>query len=113
MRFLCRSKIQGATVTQAESEQSGCIVVDEDLMDRADLYPGEKVLVASHTTGQRLETYIVGGARGSGLVALNGAAAQKIKAGEVVDVLGFETSNEVIDLMIVCVDKNNKYARML
>ena len=113
MRSLCRSKIQRATVTEADSEQTGCIVIDEDLMDRVDLYPGEKVLVASHTTGERLETYVVGGARGSGLVALNGAAALKIKDGEEVDILGFETTQDMLDVLTVCVDKNNKYARML
>jgi aspartate 1-decarboxylase len=88
-------------------------VIDEDLTDRVDLYPGEKVLIASHTSGERLETYVVGGARGSGVVALNGSAALKIKAGEKVDILGFEITNEEITPVMISVDKNNKFARIL
>lgn len=113
MRFVCRSKIQRATITEADTEQSGCIVIDEDLMDRVELFPGERVLVLSHASGEQLEVHVFGGARGSGEVSLSGPPALKIPVGDQVDILGFETTNEMIDPLVCCVDANNKFTRML
>ena len=71
MRWFLHAKIHKATVTQADLEYIGSITIDEDLIDKAGLLPGEKVLVVSNSSGARLETYIIAGERGSSSWALN------------------------------------------
>ena len=78
MRQVLRSKIHRATVTDANPDYVGSITIDEDLLDSVGLWPGEKVLVASVDSGQRLETYILKGEKGSGDICLNGAAAKPV-----------------------------------
>ena len=73
MRWLMRSKIHNATVTEANLAYIGSITIDEDLVDMVGLWPGEKVLVVSNTSGARLETYVIAGPRGSGCICVNGA----------------------------------------
>ena len=82
MRQVLRSKIHRATVTEANPDYVGSITIDQELMESVGLWPGEKVLVASVDTGQRLETYTLKGDSGSGVICLNGAAAKLIKKGE-------------------------------
>ncbi|MCB0298979.1 MAG: aspartate 1-decarboxylase, partial [Calditrichaeota bacterium] len=82
MRWVMRSKIHKATVTQADLNYVGSITIDEDLMDMVGLWPGEKVLVVSNTSGSRLETYVIEGEPGSGVICMNGAAAHRIKVGD-------------------------------
>ncbi|MGB9635287.1 MAG: aspartate 1-decarboxylase, partial [Candidatus Micrarchaeia archaeon] len=79
----------------------------------AGLLPGEKVLVASITTGMRLETYVIEGERGSGIIAMNGPAAHVIKRGEKITIMGFELADEYIRPKIVLVDENNRFAKYL
>ena len=79
MRWLLRSKIHKAKVTEANLNYNGSITIDEDLMEKVDFWLGEKVLVVSNTTGIRLETYVIKGKRGSGIICMNGAAAHLIK----------------------------------
>ena len=79
MRQVLRSKIHRATVTEANPDYVGSITIDQELMESVGLWPGEKVLVASVDTGQRLETYTLKGDSGSGVICLNGAAAKLIK----------------------------------
>jgi len=81
MRWVLRSKIHKATVTEANLNYLGSITIDEDLIEKAGFWRGEKVLVASNASGARLETYIISGKRKSGAVCMNGAAAHLIKAG--------------------------------
>lgn len=108
MRWQLRSKIHRATVTDADVQYIGSITIDEDLMDLAGLWEGEKVLVTSNTSGARLETYVIPGARGSGTIAMNGAAALSIKRGEQIIIMGFELSDTPVEPRIVFVDSSNR-----
>jgi len=113
MRWLLRSKIFKARVTEADINYKGSITIDEDLIDKAGFLAGEKVLVVSNTTGARLETYIILGKRGSGTICMNGAAAHIIKKGEEVIIMGFELSDTAIEPKIALVDKNNIFTGYL
>jgi len=113
MRFLLRSKIHKATVTDANLEYEGSIAVDEGLLKKAGFWRGEKVLVVSNTTGARLETYIIKGKANSGLICMNGAAAHLIKKGEEIIIMGFELTRKLIKAKIVLVDKKNRFVKFL
>ena len=113
MRVLARSKIHKATITEANVDYVGSITIDEDLVEKAGLWPGEKVLVVSNTTGERLETYVIPGKRGSGQVVMNGGAAHKIKAGEEVIIIAFEITDQPVETRFILVDKANKFVRYL
>jgi aspartate 1-decarboxylase len=108
-----RSKIHKATVTDANIEYIGSITIDEDLIEKSGLWPGEKVLVASNTSGARLETYVLTGKKNSGIICLNGAAAHLIKAGEEIIIIGFELTDEPLTPQIILVDNNNKFLKYL
>lgn len=84
-----KSKIHSAVVTDAQLNYVGSITIDEELMDAAGLYPNEKVLVVNNNNGERLETYVIVGKRGSGVICLNGAAARKVQKGDVVIIISF------------------------
>jgi aspartate 1-decarboxylase len=86
---ILKSKIHRVKVTDANLEYIGSITIDEDLMDAADLFPYEKVHVLNMTNGERLETYVIKGRRGSGVIELNGPAAHKGKIGDIVIVLSY------------------------
>ena len=77
-----KSKIHRARVTQADLDYVGSITIDEDLMDAANLYEGERVQIVNNNNGERLETYVIKGKRGSGTICLNGAAARKVSVGD-------------------------------
>jgi aspartate 1-decarboxylase len=113
MRWVLRSKIHNATVTEANVAYIGSITIDRDLIERAGLWLGEKVLVVSNTTGRRLETYVIVGESESGKICMNGAAALLIKAGEEIIVMGFELASEPIAPKIILVDKQNKFQKYL
>jgi aspartate 1-decarboxylase len=113
MRWVMRSKIHNATVTEANLAYVGSITIDADLIDRVGLWPGERVLVVSNTSGARLETYVIEGARGSGEICVNGAAAHLIDAGEQVIIMGFELSAEPVAPKVVLVDGRNRFVRTL
>lgn len=84
-----KSKIHRATVTQANLNYVGSITIDEDLMDAANLIEGEKVQVLDVDNGERLETYVIKGDRGSGCICLNGPAARKAQVGDVVIIVSY------------------------
>lgn len=113
MRWLMRSKLHNATVTEANLAYVGSITIDEDLIDAVGLWAGEKVLVVSNTSGARLETYVIAGPRGSGAIEVNGAAAHLIGKGEEIIVIGFELTAEPIEPKVVLMDKKNAIARWL
>ncbi len=113
MRWVIRSKIHNATVTDADPSYIGSITIDEDLMERTGLWPGEKVLVASNNSGERLETYVLAGTRNSGIICLNGAAAHVIKAGEQIIIMGFELSEKPLVPKVILVDQKNKFLKNL
>lgn len=108
-----RSKIHKATVVEADLNYVGSITIDAALMDRVGLWPGERVLVVSNTSGARLETYAIPGERGSGYVAMNGAAAHLIKAGDEIIIIAFELTDEPIEPKQILVDEHNRYLRDL
>ncbi len=113
MRFVLRSKIHKATVTEADLNYIGSITIDEELVEKAGFWSGEKVLVVSNTSGIRLETYVIIGERGSGIICMNGAAARLIKIGEEIIIMGFELTDKPIKPLNILVDKNNKFVRFL
>lgn len=86
---LCRAKIHRATVTQTELQYPGSLTLDLDLIEAAGLYPYEQVSVVNINNGSRLETYIIEGERGSGMVCLNGAAARMAAKGDLVIVMAY------------------------
>ena len=90
-RTMLKSKIHRATVSQADLHYVGSITLDGDLMAAADLLPGEQVHVLDITNGARLETYVLEGPRGSGIVGINGAAARLVAAGDLVIVVSYCT----------------------
>lgn len=113
MRSLLRSKIHKAIVSEANVDYVGSITIDADLIDKASLWPGEKVLVVSNTTGNRVETYVIPGERGSGFISMNGAAARLIHKGEEIIIMGFELSEVPIEAKVVLVDDHNHFVRYL
>ena len=86
---VCKSKIHKVTVTEANLQYVGSITIDEDLMDAANLIENEKVQVVNINNGERLETYVIKGERGSGTICLNGPAARKVSVGDVVIIISY------------------------
>ena len=84
-----KSKIHNVSVTQANLHYVGSITIDEDLMDAVGIYPNEKVQIVNNNNGERLETYVIRGERGSGVVCLNGAAARKVAVGDIVIIIAY------------------------
>jgi aspartate 1-decarboxylase len=84
-----KSKIHRAKITEAELHYVGSITIDEDLMDAANLIEGEKVQVVNVNNGERLETYVITGARSSGMICLNGPAARKAHVGDIVIIVSY------------------------
>ena len=84
-----KSKLHCATVTEANLHYMGSITIDEDLLDAANMIAGEKVQIVNNNNGERFETYIIKGERGSGGVCLNGAAARKAVVGDVVIIISY------------------------
>jgi aspartate 1-decarboxylase len=113
MRFVLRSKIHKAIVTEANLDYIGSITIDEDLIDKVGFWPGEKILVVSNTSGARLETYIITGERGSGIICMNGASAHLIKTGEEIIIMGFELTDKPIKPKNILVNKKNKFVKYL
>jgi aspartate 1-decarboxylase len=111
-RTMLKSKLHRATVTQADLHYVGSITIDADLMDAADLLPGEQVAVVDVTNGARLETYVIEGDRGSGVIGINGAAAHLIHAGDLVIIISYaslpDTEAKAFEPRVVFVDEANR-----
>lgn len=84
-----KSKIHRVTVTEANLNYIGSITIDEDLMDAANIIPNEKVFIVNNNNGERFETYVIRGERGSGVICLNGAAARKVQPGDIVIIMSY------------------------
>jgi aspartate 1-decarboxylase len=112
LRTMCKGKIHRATVTQADLNYVGSITIDQDLLDAADIYPYEQVQVVNINNGARLETYTIPGARGSGVICLNGAAARLNAVGDLVIIISYAQCNEEeirsLQPHVVFVDENNR-----
>ncbi len=113
MRWVLRSKIHKATVTDANVAYVGSISIDLNLIEKVGLWLHEKVLVVSNTSGARLETYVIPGERGSGTICINGAAAHLIKRGEEIIIMGFELTDKSLETKSVLVDDQNQFVRYL
>ncbi|MBE8523949.1 aspartate 1-decarboxylase [Amycolatopsis sp. H6(2020)] len=111
-RTMLKSKIHRATVTEANINYVGSLTVDADLMDAADLLPGELVHVLDITNGARLETYVIEGEAGSGTIGINGAAARLVQPDDLVIVIGYGVMDQQeIDSVkprVVFVDADNR-----
>ena len=113
MRQVVRSKIHKAIVTEANVDYIGSITIDEELIEKAGFWEGERVLVVSNTTGNRLETYVIVGERGAGNICMNGGAAHQIKPGEEVIIMAFEITDKPLKPTFILVDENNKFLKYL
>ncbi|WP_327207340.1 aspartate 1-decarboxylase [[Kitasatospora] papulosa] len=112
LRTLFKSKIHRATVTQADLHYVGSLTIDEDLMDAADLLPGEQVQIVDITNGARLETYVISGERGSGVIGINGAAARLVQPGDLVIIISYasvaDAEAKALVPCVVHVDQHNR-----
>lgn len=113
MRWVLRSKIHRATVTETRLDYEGSITIDEELLERSGIWVGEKVTVADVNNGNRFETYTLPGKRGSGIIAINGAAAHLCDEGDKVIIMAYELVNEPIHAKVLLVDSDNGVAREL
>ena len=84
-----KSKLHRVSVTQADLNYIGSVTIDEDLMDAANMIEGEKVTIVNNNNGERLETYVIKGERGSGVICLNGAASRKVAVGDVLIIISY------------------------
>lgn len=111
-RTMLKSKIHRATVTQADLNYVGSVTLDADLMDAADLLPGEQVAIVDINSGARLETYVIEGPRGTGIVGINGAAARLVQPGDLIIMISYAmVSDERARTMrphVVFVDADNR-----
>ena len=108
-----KSKIHKAVVTEANLNYIGSITIDEELLERVDLWPNEKVLVVSNTSGARLETYVIVGERGSGVICMNGAAAHLVNEGDEIIIMGFGLTDKPLTPQVILVDENNNFIEYL
>jgi aspartate 1-decarboxylase len=93
-RTMLKSKIHRATVTQADLHYVGSVTIDQDLMEAADLLEGEQVAIVDINNGARLETYVIPGERGSGVIGINGAAARLVHPGDLVILISYAVMDE-------------------
>ncbi len=107
-----KSKIHRVRVTQAELHYVGSITIDEDLIEAANLLPNEKVQIVNVNNGERLETYVIKGERGSGMVCLNGPAARRVQVGDVVIIISYATMDweeaKTFEPTVIFPDENNR-----
>ena len=113
-RIMMKSKLHRATITEANLEYVGSITIDRDLMDAADLLPNEKVQVVDNDNGARLETYVIEGPRGSGVICLNGAAARLVQPGDTCIIISYAELEDAEarrwEPTVVFVDDDNRIA---
>lgn len=113
---MLKSKIHRATVVQSELDYVGSITVDEALMEASGIYEYEKVQIADVDNGNRFETYVIAGDRGSGMICLNGAAAHKVNIGDKIIIMSYAqmTPEEIKDNppKVVFVDDDNQITRV-
>jgi aspartate 1-decarboxylase len=115
-RTMFKSKIHRATVTQADLHYVGSVTIDQDLMDAADLLPGEQVHIVDIDNGARLETYAIAGARGTGIIGINGAAARLVQPGDLVIIISYASMSDAearaFEPRVVHVDRANKVIQL-
>ncbi|HEX3676023.1 MAG TPA: aspartate 1-decarboxylase [Sphingomicrobium sp.] len=116
MRIMMKSKIHRAMVTHADLHYVGSVTLDSALMEAADLLEGEQVAIVDITNGARLETYVIPGERGSGVIGINGAAAHLVQPGDLVIVISYAAMDELeargFQPKIVHVDERNHIVKL-
>ena len=113
---MMKSKIHRATVTQADLDYVGSVTIDADLLDAAELLEGEQVAIVDNTNGARIETYVIPGPRGSGIIGINGAAAHLVRPGDVVIIMSYAMMDEAearaLKPLVVHVDEVNRIVKI-
>ena len=116
MRIMMKSKIHRATVTQADLHYVGSVTLDAALMEAADLLEGEQVAIVDITNGARIETYVIPGQRGSGVIGINGAAAHLVHPGDLVIIMSYamvdDAEARALKPHVVHVDEKNRVVKM-
>lgn len=116
MRIMMKSKIHRATVTQADLDYVGSVTLDVALMEAADLLEGEQVAIVDITNGARIETYVIPGERGSGVIGINGAAAHLVHPGDLVIIMSYalmtEAEARALEPRVVHVDEANRVVKL-
>ena len=116
MRIMMKSKIHRATVTQADLDYVGSVTLDAALMEAADLLEGEQVAIVDITNGARIETYVIPGARGSGVIGINGAAAHLVHPGDLVIIMSYAVLDDeearALEPKVVHVDERNRIVKL-
>ena len=116
MRIMMKSKIHRATVTQADLHYVGSVTLDAALMEAADLLEGEQVAIVDITNGARIETYVIPGQRGSGVIGINGAAAHLVHPGDLVIIMSYamvdDAEARALKPHVVHVDEKNRVVKI-
>ena len=116
MRIMMKSKIHRATVTQADLDYVGSVTLDVALMDAADLLEGEQVVIVDITNGARIETYVIPGPRGSGVIGINGAAAHLVHPNDLVIIMSYAVLSDAearsLKPRVVHVDEQNRIVKL-
>ena len=116
MRIMMKSKIHRATVTQADLHYVGSVTIDAELLDAAELLEGEQVAIVDNTNGARIETYVIPGPRGTGVIGINGAAAHLVHPGDLVIIMSYALMDEAearaMKPRVVHVDERNRVVKI-
>ena len=116
MRIMMKSKIHRATVTQSDLDYVGSVTLDAALMEAADLLEGEQVAIVDITNGARIETYVIPGDRGSGVIGINGAAAHLVHPGDLVIIMSYAVLSDAearsLEPRVVHVDEHNRILKL-
>ncbi len=117
IRTMMKSKIHCATVTEANLNYVGSITIDENLLEEVDILAHEKVQIVNNNNGERFETYVIPGERGSGVICLNGAAARLVQKDDIVIIIAYaqvaESELTTFKPKVALVDKNNRLEKMI
>lgn len=116
-RHMMKGKIHRARVTEANLNYVGSVTIDEDILDAVDMLPNEKVQIVNNNNGARLETYIIPGKRGSGVICLNGAAARLVQEGDIVIIISYglvpNDEAKTFQPKVAIMDENNRIVEMI
>lgn len=113
LRVLLRSKIHRAFITECNEDYIGSILIDEELMERVDLWEYEKVLICDVTNGNRFETYAIPGEKGSGVVSVQGAAAKLVDKGDCIIIMSFDVTDDPVEPKMILVNQDNEFVEYL